>query len=326
VVEYTVALVMTCWLSLKVLVRHGFDVIHVANPPDIFFIVGMCYRLLGKKFVFDQHDLAPELFQALFKRNSRLLYRLMVFLEWCTYKMANLVLVTNESQRRNAIERGSCDDGKLVVVRNGPNLEQLKPVSPEPGLKNGWRYVLGYVGIMGVQDGVEYALRALYELVYRRGRRDVGLILMGEGESLCMLQALAHELGLDEYINFTGWIPIKDVARYLSVADICLIPDPLNGVNEYSTMLKTMEYMAMGKPIVAFDLYETRYSAGEAALYAVPNLASDFANKIEVLLGDEALRCRMGTIGRRRVEEELSWEHSRKNLLRAYETCFARRK
>ncbi len=166
--------------------------------------------------------------------------------------------------------------------------------------------------------GFKYALYALDELVHKRGRMDTSLVLIGDGDHAPTLRTLAHDLELDEYVNFVGWQESKDVLRYLSVADIGLSPDPQNGLNEHSTMIKTMEYMAMGMPVVAFDLSETRYSAHEAALYAMPNIVEDFADKIEILLDDAALRCTMGAIGRKRIEEKLSWEHSKKELLLAY--------
>ncbi len=322
IAEYGITLLMTFGLSLSVLARHGFDVIHAANPPDLFFIIGLFYRLLGKKFVFDQHDLAPELFQVKFNGRLKLLYKLQRFLEWCSYRTAKLVIVTNSSQGRIAIERGHCRANRVFVVRNGPDLERLKPVMPEPELKKGRRYLLAYVGAMGVQDGVEYALYALHSLVHKSGRQDVSLVLMGSGDCLPRLQALTHELQLDEYINFTGWVSGRDIVRYLTVADVGLSPDPRNALNEYSTMIKTMEYMAMGKPVVAFDLTETRFSAQDAALYATPNLVEDFANKIEVLLDDEELRLKLGANGRKRIEEELSWDHTKQNLLLAYEMLF----
>ncbi len=320
--EYGIALSMTFCLSFTVLARHGFDVIHAANPPDLFFIIGLFYRLLGKKFVFDQHDLAPELFQVKFNTRLQLLYKFQRFLAWCSYRTANLVIVTNSSQRRIAIERGHCRANRVFVVRNGPDLERLKLVTPEPELKKGRRYLLAYVGAMGVQDGVECALYALHGLVHESGRQDVSLVLMGNGDYLPKLQALAHELQLDDYVNFTGWVSGRDVVRYLTVADVGLSPDPRNDLNEYSTMIKTMEYMALGKPVVAFDLIETRFSAQDAALYATPNLVEDFANKIEVLLDDEELRLKLAAIGRKRIEEELSWDHTKQNLLLAYEMLF----
>lgn len=324
VVEYSVALLMTFWLSFKVLLQRGFDVIHTANPPDIFFLLALFYRHFGKKFVFDQHDLSPEMFQVLFKKRSRLIYTFLIFLERRTYKTADIVVVTNESQKQVAIERGGCSADKVFIVRNGPNLQQWKLATPEPELKRGRPYLLGYIGLMGVQDGIDYTLYALHDLVYKRGRRDVSLVLIGDGGYAQTLHTLASELQLDEFVNFTGWISSEEAACYLTVADIGLIPDPQNGLNEFSTMVKTMEYMAMGKPIVAFDLAETRFSAQDAALYAKPNLVEDFANKIEVLLADQELRLRMGTIGRRRVEEILSWNHTQKNLIQAYETLFAK--
>ncbi len=311
---------LPCSRHSVVLLRHGFDVIHAANPPDLFFIIGLFYRLLGKKFVFDQHDLAAELFQAKFKGRAKLLHRLLLFLERCSYQRADLVIVTNESQRRIAIERGRCPGDRVFVVRNGPDLERLQLVTPEPELKKGRRFLLAYVGVMAAQDGVEYTLHALHDLVYKRGRQDVSLVLMGNGDLIPALKALAHTLQLDEYVNFTGWVTSADLVRYLTVADVGLAPDPQNGLNEYSTTIKTMEYMAMGKPIVAFELVETRFSAQQAALYATPNLVEDFANKIEALLDNEELRLTMGVIGRKRIEEELSWDHTKKRLLLAYET------
>ncbi len=323
IAEYGVALLKTFWLSLVVLLRHGFDMIHAANPPDLFFMIGLFYRLLGKKFVFDQHDRAPELFHAKFEGRKQLLYRLQLFLERCSYHTADLVITTNASQRGLAIERGRCPADRVFVVRNGPDLERMKLITPEPELRMGQRHFLAYVGKMGIQDGVEYTLYALDELLHKRGRRDVSLVLIGDGERISALQMLAHRLQLDEYVNFTGWITSSDVLRYLAVADVGLVPDPQNGLNEYSTIIKVMDYMALGKPLVAFDLAETRFSAQEAALYAVPNLVDDFANKIETLLDDEELRLKMGAIGRKRIAEELNWNHGKKNLLLAYERILA---
>jgi glycosyltransferase involved in cell wall biosynthesis len=322
ILEYSLALIVTFWMSLKVLFRHGFDVIHAANPPDLFFTIGLVYRLLGKKFIFDQHDLAPELFKVKFKNRMELFYKLQLFFERCSYRTADMVIVTNLSQKQKAIERGRCPTGKVIVVRNGPDLERIKLVSPEPELKRRRRFLLAYVGEMAVQDGVDYTIYALDELVHKRGRQDVSLVLMGDGQHAPELHALIHNLQLSDYINFTGWVQSEELVRYLTVADVGLLPDPQNGLNEFSTMVKTMEYMAMGKPIVSFDLAETRYSAQEAALYALPNVVEDFADKIEVLLNDEELRLKMGAIGRKRVLNELSWDQTKKNLLLAYKILF----
>ncbi len=322
ILEYIIATFMTFLLSFKVLFRHGFDVIHTANPPDLFFLIGLFYRLFGKKFIFDQHDLSPEVFQVKFKGSMKLLHRLLLFLEWCSYQTAQVVITTNASQKRFAIERGHCHPDKVFIVRNGPRLNRIKLVPPEPELKRGRRYLLAYAGSMETQYGVDYALYAVHDLIYKRGRQDVSLVLMGGGGQLSALRALAHELQLDEYVHFTDWLLAEDVVRYLTVADVGLTTCPKNAHNDYATSIKTMEYMAMGKPGVAFDLTETRISAQDAALYAQPNLAEDFANKIECLLDNEELRVRMGALGRKRIEEILNWDHDKINLLLAYKKLF----
>ncbi len=320
--EYSIGMLMAFLLSLKVLFRHGFDVIHAANPPDLFFLIGLFYRLFGKKFVFDQHDLMPELFQVKLKNHVKALHKLLLFLEWCTYRTAHVVLVVNGSLKKIAVERGDLPANKVFVVRNGPRLEHAKPITPEPGLKKGRRHLLAYVGVMAAQDGVEYALYALHNLVHKHGRRDILLVLMGDGDVASALHTLAHNLELDEYVKFTGWLERKDVLRYLAVADVGLTPDPQNGLNEYNSAIKTMEYMSLGKPVVAFDLAETRTLAQGAALYATANVVEDFASKIEILLDDEELRVKMGDIGCRRITGELSWQQSKENLLGAYKTLF----
>lgn len=323
--EYSISLLMTFLLSLKVWRRHGFDVIHAANPPDTFFLIGLFYRLFGKKYLFDQHDLSPELFQVKFGRRMRFLRTILRFLERCSYRSAHVVVTSNLSQKRFAIERGHCRPERVFVVRNGPNLAYHRPTTPEPELKGGRPYLLAYVGLMAVQDCVEHCLHVMNELVHTRGRQDVSLLLIGGGERLAFIQALTHELQLDAYVRFAGIVRPTEIARYLTVADIGLVPDPQNGMNEYSTMIKTMEYMALGKPIVAFDLAETRYSAQEAGLYATPNLIADFADKVEYLLEHEEERTRMGAFGRQRVETDLQWDVTKLSLLQAYKTLFPAR-
>jgi len=320
--EYGIAMLMTFWLSLHILFRHGFDVIHASNPPDTFFAIGLFYRLLGKKYIFDQHDLAPEMFHVKFHNRMKWVYKLLLFFERCSYRTAHIVITTNQSQKQVAIERGGSSADKVFVVRNGPDITRFTSITPEPELKRGKQYLLAYVGVMGIQDGVEYVLHALNELVHQRGRQDVLLVLMGDGDQFTALQALAHQLDLDEYVNFVGWVTGKEMLRYLTVADVGLSPDPSNELNDYSTMLKTMEYMAMGKPVVAFDLIETRISAQGAALYASSNSVEEFADNIETLLDNEELRLRMGAFGRKRIEEELSWNRTKRNLLLAYEMLF----
>jgi glycosyltransferase involved in cell wall biosynthesis len=323
--EYGIALLMTFWLSLKILFRRGFNVIHAANPPDLFFIVGLFYRLFGKKFIFDQHDPAPELFLAKFKGQSgksKHLQRLLFLLEYCSYRTAKRVITSNLSQRQFALERGRVPEHKVCVVRNGPNLQRMRRVVSDPALKLGRRHLLAYVGVMGKQDGVEYTLHALHHLVHKQGRTDVALLLIGDGDRKPALCDLAHKLCIDEYVNFVGWVAPDDIPYYLSAADIGLVPDPQNGMNEFCTMIKTMDYMALGMPIVAFDLAETRFSAQSAALYAIPNSVEDFAEKIALLLDEEEIRLKTGSYGQKRVREELSWEQSKEHLLALYREIF----
>jgi glycosyltransferase involved in cell wall biosynthesis len=320
--EFTVALFKIFGLSIKVWYRHSFDAIHVANPPDIFFAMGLFYRLFGKKYVFDQHDITPEVFQVKFQGRTNFIYTVLRLMEYCSYRTANMVITTNESQKRIAIERGHCHPEKVFVVRNGPDLEHYALATPEPELKLGHKYLLAYVGVMSKQDGVENTLYAMHELVHQRGRKDTLLVLMGDGDQFQHLQELTHELELDEHVHFAGWVTKTDILRYLSVTNVGLSPDPSNMLNDHSTMLKTMEYMAMGKPVVAFDLPETRYSAQDAALYATPNRIAEFADQIEILLDNEDLRLQMGAAGRKRIEKDLCWDRTKEVLKLAYESLF----
>ncbi len=317
--EYLQAVIQTFFYSLRVWQRHGIDVIHAANPPDLFFLIGLFYRLFGKKYIFDQHDLAPEIVQIKFPK-QKLLYQLMLGLERCSYWSAHLVITTNESQKRLAITRGRRAAHTVFVVRSGPELARYLPGEAESTLKQGRRYLLLYVGVMGAQDGIEYVLKAMQELVYKRQHQDISLILLGDGERQPALLEMAHALDLDNYVTFTGWVGQAELIRYLNSADIGLCPDPSNELNDRCTMLKTMEYMAMGKPIVAFDLPETRYSAQDAALYAPSTNTSAFADCIEQFLENEDLRAQMGQRGRQRIVEELCWERTKESLLRAYAT------
>jgi glycosyltransferase involved in cell wall biosynthesis len=320
--EYALSMFHIWYLSLRVLRKNGFDVIHAANPPDTIFFLAWFYRILGKRFIFDQHDLSPEMFQIKFKGRMTLLHKMLLWLEKRSYRASSLVITTNLSQRDVAIKRGKCDPEKIFVVRNGPNLRRLFRVPAEPELKGGRPFLLAYVGAMEPQDGIDYALHAMHELVHNRERRDVSLVLMGDGGHLPALKQLARELQIEEFVHFTGWVNALEIVRYLSTADVGLCPDPQNGLNEYCTMIKTMEYMAMSLPIVAFDLAETRYSAQESALYAQPNDIADFATHIERLLADQELRQSMGRQGRERVTEVLNWDNDKQNLLHAYAQFF----
>jgi glycosyltransferase involved in cell wall biosynthesis len=320
-VEYSAALLLTFVLSLKVWWKSGFDVVHACNPPDLFFLIGGFFKLFGKKFVFDHHDACPELYEAKFGRKS-LFYRLMLLLEKLTFKTADVSIATNHSYRRIAIERGGMDPGKVFVVRSGPSLERMKIVPPVEALKKGRRYLVGYVGVMGKQEGIDYLLRAAAHLVHELKRADVHFGLVGGGTSLEEMKALAHRLGIAEYVTFTGRVSDGALLAMLNTADLCVNPDVANEMNDISTMNKVMEYMALGKPIVQFDLAEGRFSAQRASAYARRNDALDLAVKIAELLDDPAQRAAMGAFGRRRVENELEWRHEAPKLIAAYEALW----
>ncbi|HWH46494.1 MAG TPA: glycosyltransferase family 4 protein [Burkholderiales bacterium] len=316
--EYAIALASSFVLSWRVLFTRGFDVIHACNPPDLFFLIGAFFKLFGKKFVFDHHDLNPELYEAKFGRRD-FFYRLMLALEHWTFRAADISIATNESYRRIAIDRGGMPADRVFVVRSGPSLERLKILPPENSLKCGRRFLVGYVGVMGKQEGIDYLLRAARYIVHDLGRTDVHFGLVGGGTSLEEMKAYAVELGVTEFVTFTGRVPDQDLLAMLNTADVCVNPDIANDMNDKSTMNKIMEYMALGKPIVQFDLVEGRYSAQQASLYAKRNDAVDLAAKIIELLDDPAQRARMGEFGRRRVADELEWRYEEPKLLAAYD-------
>ncbi|MEV5496955.1 glycosyltransferase family 4 protein [Nonomuraea fuscirosea] len=314
------------WHTFRLARRLGrFDVVHGCNPPDLFFLVALAMRRRGTRYVFDQHDLVPELYLSRFGRGRDLLFRAVSWMERMTYRAAHVVIATNESYRQVALSRGGKRPEEVFVVRSAPVVERFHQVPPDASVRRGKPYLLCYLGVMGPQDGVDYALRSLARLRDEHGRSDWHAVFVGGGDTFDAMVALARELGLDDCVEFTGRIPDEDLMRYLSTADVCLSPDPLNPLNDVSTMNKVMEYMAMSKPIVSFELREARVSAGEAALYAPANDESEFAKLIARLLDDPEERRRMGEIGRERVAGPLSWEHSKTALLAAYEAAVAPR-
>jgi glycosyltransferase involved in cell wall biosynthesis len=319
--EYSWALLAEFALSVRVLVERGFDAIHACNPPDTLFLIGGFYKLFGKKFLFDHHDINPELYEAKFQRRD-FFYRLMLALERLTFRTADIAVATNESYRRIAIERGGLPPSKVFVVRSGPDLSRLKILPPVPELKRGRRYLVGYVGVMGRQEGIDGLLQAVRYIVHELRRTDIHFGLVGGGTELAAMQALARELDVADYVTFTGRVSDDELLAMLNTADVCVNPDVANEMNDKSTMNKIMEYMALGKPIVQYDLVEGRVSAQEASLYAKRNDPIDLARKIVELLDDEPRRRRMGEIGLQRVRTALSWEHEAPRLLEAYEALF----
>jgi glycosyltransferase involved in cell wall biosynthesis len=320
-VEYATALFWSTVLAWRVYLTRGFDVVHACNPPDLLFLVGGMFKLLGKKFVFDHHDLNPELYEAKFERRD-FFYRLMLKLERMTFRTADVSLATNESYRKIAVERGGMSPDRVFVVRSGPSLERMKILPPDPALKRGRKHLVGYVGVMGRQEGIDYLLHALRHIVKVLGREDVHFGLVGGGTSLAEMQALAEELGVQDYVTFTGRVPDAQMLAMLNTADVCVNPDVANEMNDKSTMNKIMEYMALGKPIVQFDLTEGRCSAQQASLYARRNDPVDFARKVIELLDNPEKRREMGEFGRKRVENELEWRYEVPKLLAAYDALW----
>jgi glycosyltransferase involved in cell wall biosynthesis len=319
--EYSAALFWTFLLSLRVLFSRGFDVIHACNPPDLFFLIGGFYKLFGKKFLFDHHDANPELYVAKFGRKD-FFYKVMLAVERLTFKTADVSIATNHSYRRIALERGGMPSDKVYVVRSGPSLDRLKIVPAVESLKKGRKFMVGYVGVMGRQEGIDYLLQAARHIVFDLGRKDVHFGLVGGGTSLDEMKALARELGVEDFVTFTGRVPDAELLAMLNTADVCVNPDIATEMNDISTMNKIMEYMALGKPIVQFDLAEGRYSAQSASLYAQRNDAVDLGNKIVELLDDPERRREMGEFGRRRVVDELEWRHEVPKLLAAYDALW----
>ena len=318
IIEYFYFTIAAFLYSFIVLLKEGFDVVHLHNPPNTLFIIGLFYRIFGKKFVFDHHDLSPELYLSRYKTSGGLIHKILLLEEKLCLRSANIVIATNESYKEIDIVRGRKNPADIFIVRNGPDLNLFREVEPDYELKNSGKKILVYIGVMGPQDGVDYLLRALHILVNEFNRKDFYCVIIGPGDILDELKELREELNLQDYCRFTGKIPFDDLLKYLSTADICVDPNPSNPLNDYSTWIKVMEYMSLGKPIVSYNLKETRFSAQQAALYATPNNEREFAEKIIELMDNPQLRKEMGEYGKQRVKNELAWEIVSENLLAAY--------
>ncbi|MCA8977438.1 MAG: glycosyltransferase family 4 protein [Planctomycetes bacterium] len=319
--EYGSALLFEFLLSLKVWWQRGFDVLHACNPPDTIWLIGGFYKLFGKRFVFDHHDINPELYEAKFGHRGAF-WKLMVWLERMSFRVADRSIATNESYRAIAIERGGMDPDKVHVVRSGPNLARVREVPPDPKWKNGRAHLVGYVGVIGHQEGLDLLLDAADHVVNGRKRGDVQFVICGDGPALAEIRADAEARGLADHVTFTGRCSDEDLFSALSTADVCVNPDRPCEMNDKSTMNKIMEYMALGKPIVQFDLKEGRFSAREASLYASCTDTDEFGDKIVELLDDPDRRAAMGRFGRERVHSQLAWTHEAPKLLEAYEMVF----
>jgi glycosyltransferase involved in cell wall biosynthesis len=324
-VEYVYSFLATLWLTLKASRSGRFDAIQSCNPPDIFWPIGLLFRALhGSSFVFDHHDLCPELFDSRFPGGAGFLRTGLLRLERATMRSADHVISTNESYRSVAIDRHGRDPDTVTVVRTGPDSSRLSIRDPQPELRRGRDHLVAYIGVMGPQDGVDNVLKAASVIVKDLGCDNISFTLIGSGDCLDELVQLRSDLALDDVVHFTGRIPDREVSDILSTADIGLCPDPKNPLNDVSTMNKTMEYMAFGLPVVAFDLRETRFSAGEGAVYARPNEVEDFARLIVELLGEPERRRAMGEFGRHRVLTELAWSHQAPSYVAIYDSLTGR--
>lgn len=322
--EYAIAMSMTFLLTLLVFFTDGFDVIQSANPPDIFFLIAMLFKPLGKNFVFDHHDLMPEICASRWSGwKQRLMRTLSLWSESLTFWTADRVIATNESYKQVAIARGKVLEDRITVVRSAPRLNNFKPVEPNEGWRRGKKYLVAYLGVMGPNDGLDYLLRAIDQIVHQDGREDIHFILVGGGDLQPALKQMSHAMELDEFVTFTGRVSDEEMIQILSSADLCVAPDPKDPLNDLSTMNKMIEYMALGKPIVSFNLKESMISAREAAVYAEANNTADFANQVLKLLADPEKRDVMGKIGRERFETILAWEYQEKSLLDLYQNLFS---
>jgi glycosyltransferase involved in cell wall biosynthesis len=322
--EYGCALFWEALYAWWIFLTRGFHVIQGCNPPDNIFLVALPFKLFGVRFIFDHHDANPELYFSKYARKDSL-YKIQLWLERLTYRVSDVVMATNESYRSLAIRRGHVDPQDVFVVRNGPDLAKFKLVPSQPELKCGKTYLVGYVGTMSIQEGLDILLDVALD-IKNRGRRDVHFTCVGGGPGLAGLRHLVKEKDLEDMVTFTGRVPDEELLAILSTSDVCVNPDKPCEMNDISTMIKIAEYMALSKPIVQFNLKEGRFTADEASLYSDnQDMVSDFANNILWLLDHPEQRQRMGELGRRRVEQLLAWEYSVEKLIAAYQRAFDKR-
>ena len=316
--EYINAFFWEFVLSVRVFIKKRFDIIHAANPPDFLFLIALPYKLLGVKFIFDHHDLSPETFVAKFGKKG-VFYYLLLILEWLTFKTADIVISTNESYKKIALERGGRGYEDIFVVRNGPDLSSVTFSPGNDFWKKGFKYLVAYVGTIGTQECVDVLLRCVKYIVYDKGIKDIRFVIIGQGPSLSQMVGLSKSIGVDQYVEFTGFVSYEKFYEILATADLCVNPEHINSFTDKSTMLKIMDYMTMGKPIIQFNTTEGRVTAGDSAIYIDNNDEIAFAEAIIALLDDPVKRRRMGEIGRKRIFEKLHWGEQKDNLKQVYE-------
>ncbi len=319
--EYSTSFIEIGRLCWKVWQREHFDVLHICNPPDIFFPIALFYRLLGVAIIYDHHDLFPEFIKDRFDgATGRLLYWAAVAMEYLMYQAAHITIAVNESYREVALVRGHLPAERIAVIRNGPQIRNFFQLPPVHALKKGFAFLVCYIGIMGYEDGIPEMLEAIRHVVIDLGRRDILFHLMGDGALRPWALQQIRAWGLECFVEMPGMVKDRTLIRqYLSTADLCLSPEPPSPLNWRSTFIKVGEYMAIGKPLVAFDLKETRFTAHEAAAYVEPGDTEVFGQAIAELVDSPDRRDAMGRCGRERFVECLGWEHQEKKLLEIYE-------
>ncbi|MBA4150097.1 MAG: glycosyltransferase family 4 protein [Verrucomicrobia bacterium] len=322
--EYASALFGEIRLAWKAWRKHRFKLIHLCNPPDLLFLVAWPFKLFGVRVIYDVHDLWPEMFEAKFGKRG-LFYWAVRHAERLTHVCADVVLATNESVRQIAIQRGRKKPETVLVVRTAPKIP-TQDFASDPALKKGHTFLIGYVGVMGDADGVDYLIRAADHIVNRLKRTDVQFLLMGTGPEHAKLVELRNQLGLTEFVEMPGRVSNEFLFSALQTIDLGVSCDPINSYNDHCTMNKVLEYMTFGKPQVMFDLKEGRASAGEAAAYVGNNSATELGERIAALLDDPEARYRMGQLGAERVRSELNWERSVEQLEKAYQLALAERR
>lgn len=316
--EYATALFWELFLAAKIYLKQPFHYIHSANPPDHVFLIAIIFKLMGVKYIFDHHDISPENYVAKFGRKD-IFFKALLWMEKLTFKCADISISTNESYKKVAVSRGGMKPESVFVVRNGPNMKRVQFMRPNPELKNGFDYLVSYVGVIGNQEGLDNLLYSIEYLVYEKNLENIKFIVIGKGAELENLRALSRKLKIEKYITFTGFIPYRDLYEILASSDLCVNPEHRNEFTDRSTMLKIMDYMVFGKPIVQFETTEGRFTASKAAAYVMQNDNAKFAETIVTLLNDPGRRKQMGEFGKNRIETELKWDYQKINLKRAYE-------
>lgn len=315
--EYINALFWELLLSIKIFIKNPFQIIHGANPPDTIFLIAILFKIFGTKYIFDHHDISPENYLAKFGSKD-LFHRFLLLFEKFSFRCADIVISTNQSYKKIAIHRGMKKDNEVFVVRNGPDLSRITFVSPNSKLKSGFKQLVAYIGAIGKQEDIDVLLRVASFMVYDKGIRNIKFIIIGSGPYWDQMVKLSEEMKLTNYVQFTGYIPYREVYEILATADVCVNPEHKNSFTDKSTMIKIMDYMVFAKPIVQFDTTEGRVTAGESSVYVENNDEIAFANTLISLLNNRLERERMGEIGKKRIYELLSWDKQKINLQRAY--------